>query len=540
MAGYFEETFVLIVGGGPVGLTSAIDLDQRGVPGILITENLETATQPRCNFVNARTMEHFRRLGLAEEIRAAAPLAKMHPRVAFATRFCGYEFGSIDLLKTRLGEGHLGPESGLSISQLFLEPLLRRHAQASKSVDVRFGWRLVSLDAGDGAATATVEDVRTGVRNQIRARYVIGADGARSPVRRHFNIPMAGDDGRIDNAFVSGTMITYFVQAPTLLEQSRRAPATLTWIINHDLRAFIFAQDGRERWIIHYQVPEGLGWEQVRSNEVMRAIFGKDLPYEILAQGPWTGGLSLVAAAYRAGPAFLAGDAAHLYTPLGGFGMNTGIGDALNLTWKLAAAYSGWAGPCLLDSYEPERRFIGLRNAKIGIHCSKRKGKWTIPPAIEDEGEAGARARTTFGEFVIVDDLDEYDTSGLQLGERYESSPIVCANGTAAPPDTWSSYRPADFPGARAPHFWPAPRRALYDLLGRDYTLVDLESGQSVDALLDAAKLRGLPLSVVRCPPPGQPYQSRLVLVRPDQHIAWHGNAPPENPVAVIDRVRGA
>ncbi|GGI27558.1 MULTISPECIES: FAD-dependent monooxygenase [Bradyrhizobium] len=540
MTGDFEETFVLIVGGGPVGLTSAIDLAQRGVPCILITENLETATQPRCNFVNARTMEHFRRLGLAEEVRAAAPLAKMHPRVAFVTRFCGHEFGNIDLLKTRLSEGQLGPESGLSISQLFLEPLLRRHAEASESVDVRFGTRLVALGGEDGAPIATVEDVRTGVRKRIRSRYVIGADGARSPVRRHFNISMAGDDGRIDNAFVSGTMITYFVRAPTLLEESRRAPATITWIINHDLRAFVFAQDGRERWIIHYQVPEGLGWEQVRSDEVMRSIFGKDLPYEILAEGPWTGGLSLVAAAYRAGPAFLVGDAAHLYTPLGGFGMNTGIGDVLNLTWKLAAAYSGWAGPNLLDSYEAERRSIGLRNSKIGIHCSKRKGKWLIPPTIEDEGEAGARARKTFGDFVVVDDLDEYDTSGLQLGERYESSPIVCANGTAAPPDTWSNYKPADFPGARSPHFWPSPGRGFYDLLGRDYTLVDFESGEPLEALLEAAKLRRLPLSVVRCPAPGQPYQSKLVLVRPDQHIAWHGNAPPEDPTAVIDRVRGA
>ncbi len=533
-----EETFVLIVGGGPVGLTAALDLAQRNVPGILITENVVTAQHPRCNFVNGRTMEHFRRLGLADAIRAIAPLAKTRPRVAFATRFCGYEFGSIDLLQSRFETP--GPEPGVNISQLFLEPLLRDCAERASSVDVRFGWRLTAFAVEQNGAIASVEDVRSGERKCIRARYVIGADGARSPIRRHFGIAMAGDEGRIADAFVSGTMITYFVRAPTLMAESRRQPAVLTWIVNHDLRAFVFSQDGGERWIIHYQVPDGVRWQEVQSEVVLRGVFGKDVPYEIITLGPWAGGLSLVADTYRMGPVFLAGDAAHLYTPLGAFGMNTGIGDAMNLTWKIGAIHAGWGGERLLDSYEAERRPIGFRNSKIGIHCSKRKGKWDIPKEIEFDDQAGEFARARFGDFVVVDDLDEYDTFGLQFGECYQGSPIVHQNDRHPPPDTWAIYTPTDFPGARSPHFWFGPGRSVYDLIGKDYTLLDFDSGIPLDALREAARCRNMPLTVLNCGSIERGHGSRLVLTRPDQHIAWHGDTLPSDSLTLVDRVRGA
>lgn len=544
LAGDLEETFVLIVGGGPVGLTAAIDLAQRNVPAILVTQNLKTATQPRCNFVNARSMEQYRRLGLAKEIRAAAPLRKTYARVAFATRYCGHELGSIDLEKMRedpvRGIDLLGPEPGLNISQLFLEPLLRKRAESSTSVDVRFGWRLKSFESSEDCGLATVEDVRSLEERKIRARYVIAADGARSSIRKHFDIGMTGTDGRIGEAFVSGTMLTYFFKAPSLIAESGRAPALVTWIINHELRSFMFMHDRGEHWVMHYNVPDGVRWEDVRSNEIIPAVLGKDVPYEIIAEGPWTGGLSLVADKFQAGRAFLAGDAAHLFTPLGGFGMNTGVGDALNLTWKLAAVHAGWAGQALLDSYEKERRPIGFRNSKIGIHCSLRKGKWVIPPDIEGDGEQASLARAKFGEFLAVDDMDEYETSGLQLGERYETSPIVCPNAGASSADTWANYRPSELIGGRAPHFWISEDSALYDVLGPGFTLIDFDSGLSLDPIHSAAIRRGVPLSIVNCGPLRESYCSKLLLVRPDQHIAWGGNGVPADPLALFDRVRGA
>ena len=539
------DTFVLIVGGGPVGLTAAIDLEQRGIPAILITENIETATQPRCNFVNARAMEHYRRLGLSDEIRNAAPLAKIRPRIAYATRFCGYEFGSIDVLELRRAAsgGDLSlqtPEPGINISQLFLEPLLRKRAESSKNVDVRFGVRLVGFDSRPDCVIAMTEDVRTGARSEIRAKYAIAADGARSPIRKHFDIGMSGNDDALGDAFVSGTMMTYFFKAPTLLAESGRPPTILTWIVNHELRAFVFMQDGGTRWIMHYNVPQGTHWENVRAEDVIPRALGKNVPFEIIDAGPWTGGLSLVADKFQAGRAFLVGDAAHLFTPLGGFGMNTGVGDALNLTWKLAAVHDGWGGPALLDSYEVERRPIGYRNTRLGVHCSRRKGRWELPRNIEESGPDADLARAKFGEFVVVDDQDEYETSGLQLGERYDDSPIVCPDGSAAPPDTWAKYQPNDFPGARAPHFWLSEGKPLYDAFGPGLALIDFDSGLSLEHIIAAAKDRNVPLAVVQCGPLREPYRSRLVLVRADQHIAWHGDELPDDAIGLIDRVRGA
>jgi hypothetical protein len=251
--------------------------------------------------------------------------------------------------------------------------------------------------------------------------------------------------------------------------------------------------------------------------------------------------LALTAEHYRAGRIFLAGDAAHLFTPLGGFGMNTGIGDIMNLGWKLAACRAGWAGPRLLDSVEAERRPIGVRNSSLGILCAKRMSAWRLPPDIEEDGAEAEAARLAFGRFCVQDDAVQYETSGLQLGERYEGSPIIVGDGTPAPPDDWHRYVPLDRPGARAPHFWLPDGRALYDALGSGFALLAFGAGDGIEAFERAARSRGMPLTVLRAEAPKDgPYRSRLVLVRPDQHIAWHGDAAPGDARAVIDTVRGA
>src|SRR5262245_64461996 len=368
------ETFALIVGGGPVGLTAAIELGWRGVPAILINERRETTQHPKCNNTNARSMEHFRRLGIARELRAEGLPADVPRASAYVTRFCGSEFGRAP----RPYSDWPTPELPNTVSQITLERALKRCAERQRTTGIRFGWKLQSFERSNGGVVADVVD-RAGAQRRIAARYLLGIDGASSTVRRALGVGMVGDDGSTNRAFMGGTMLSWYIRSPTLIARSGRPPTHMTWIINPELRSMMYAQDGRETWVVHYQVPKGIAPESVDARATITAMLGCDAPFEIISGGPWTGGLALVAEHYQSGPIFLAGDAAHLYTPLGGLGMNTGIGDVMNLGWKLAAVHQGWAGPNLLASYEIERRPIGVRTPLFGVGCPRLWDGWTVP-----------------------------------------------------------------------------------------------------------------------------------------------------------------
>jgi len=541
--------FVLIAGGGPVGLTAAIALGRQGVPTVLVTENLETVRHPKCNNTNARSMEHFRRLGVAQDIRRNGLTGAVLTENAYVTRFLGYELGRLQRPHPRIEHGrpsggspefHKTPEPPQVIPQFRLEPVLRRHAEAQASVSVRFGWRLVSFAESAGSIVATVEDVTTGERRRIAAQYLIGADGAHGVVRRDLGIGMSGDDGSAERVFMTGTMLSLYIRAPDLVAQSGRAPALINWIVNRKARGFMFAQDEREHWIVHYQVPRGVAWQDVDPRAAVASLLGGKADYEIISGGPWTGGLALVADQYRAGRAFLIGDAAHLFTPIGAQGMNTGIGDTVNLCWKLAAVHQGWGGDALLDSYEIERRPIGFRNQEIGISFAQRMSNWPVPGNVEEKGEAADAARKAFGAYCVEDENDRYTTVGIQLGERYVDSPIVWPDGLEPPLDPWSSYTPVVHAGVRLPHVWLPDGRCGYDLLGPGLTLIDA-SNTDMTAFEVAARSRGVPLTVARfetLDDAGCAW-SRLVLVRPDHHVAWHGETMPDDPGAILDRARG-
>jgi 2-polyprenyl-6-methoxyphenol hydroxylase-like FAD-dependent oxidoreductase len=529
------ETFALIVGGGPVGLAASIELSWRGVPTILVTEKLETAQHPKCNNTNARSMEHFRRLGIADELRSKGLPADVERASAYVTRFCGHEFGRLP----RPYSDWPTPEIPNNVSQIVLERVLRRCAERAPGAQIHFGWRLTSFAEHDEHVVADVEDTRTGARRRINARYLLGIDGASSTVRRALDFAMIGEDGSTHRAFMGGTMLSYFIRSPGLIAASKRPPTNMTWILNPQMRGMMYSQDGRETWVVHYQVPPGIDWGAVDGKAVIASMIGAAVDFEIISGGPWTGGLALVAEHYQRGRVFLAGDAAHLFTPLGGLGMNTGIGDVMNLCWKLAAVHEGWAGPTLLESYEIERRPIGIRNRQLGIRCTRVMDGWTMPADLEDHTRAADAARRAFGAKIIEEDRPQYLTVGIQLGERYEDSPIICPDGTAAPQDRWHSYTPLDRPGARAPHFWSAAGRALYDEFGRGFMLIDFGAPDEARRLATAAGTRGVPIKILSLERPAELYHSKLVLVRPDQHIAWHGDDVPD-PLAVIDRVRGA
>lgn len=530
------ETFVLIVGGGPVGLSAAIDLTWRGVPHILVSENLETARHPKCNTTNTRSMEHFRRLGIARELRSEALPDELERASAYVTRYCGYEFGRLP----RAYADWPTPEVPAVISQIVLERTLLQIAESRHGGPLLFGHRLESFSTNDDGIVADVVNVTSGERKVIRARYLLGADGASSTVRRTLGFPMIGEDGHSPRAFMGGTMLSHFIRVPGLAAASGRRPSHMTWVINPDMRAMMYAQDGREHWVTHYQVPSGVDWREIDPRKIIRDMIGADIDFEILSGGPWTGGLALVAEHYQSGRVFLAGDAAHLFTPLGGLGMNTGVGDVMNLTWKLAADHQGWAGHALLHSYEPERRPIGVRNSKVGVRCAAVMDNWEISADFEAATPQAAAERAALGARAIVEDLPQYRTVGIQLGERYEDSPVVWPDETAAPADDWENYVPVERPGARAPHLWLAPKHSLYDDFGPGLTLLDFGAAEAAAGIERAARSRGVPLKRLKMNAENAgPYRSKLVLVRPDQHIAWHGDSV-NDPLAVINRVRGA
>lgn len=528
-----SDTFVLIAGGGPIGLSAAIELSWRGVPYVLVNERLETATHPKCNNTNARSMEHFRRLGIAKDLRAQGLPPDVERSSAYVTRYCGHEFGRLP----RPWSEWPTPELPATISQIVLERTLRRIAESRPGADIHFGWKLESFSAGDDGVTGQVVSA-AGERRTIRARYLLGADGAASSVRRALGFEMVGEDGTTARAFMGGTMLSTYIRAPKLMEASGRKPAQMTWIINPEMRAMMYAQDGRERWVAHYQVPKGVDWRTLDARTIVAAMLGADVDFEIISGGPWTGGLALVAEHYQQGRVFLAGDAAHLFTPLGGLGMNTGIGDIMNLCWKLAAVHEGWAGSALLDTYEIERRPIGLRNVQLGIRCTAVMDAWQVPDDFEADTPQAAQERAALGARAMVEDLAQYKTVGIQLGERYENSPVVSPDGTPAPPDSFEAYTPLDRPGARAPHVWRGDSHALYDDFGPGFTLLDFGNAKGAMAFAEAARVRGMPLKVLPLSPLA-PYATRLVLVRPDQHIAWHGDRVTDAG-AVLDRARGA
>ena len=529
------ETFALIVGGGPVGLAAAIELTWRGVPAILVNEKLETAQHPKCNNTNARSMEHFRRLGIADELRSEGLPAHVERASAYVTRFCGHEFGRLP----RPYSDWPTPEIPNNVSQIVLERVLRRCAERASGAQIHFGWRLTSFVERDDHVVADVEDTRSGERRAIKARYLLGIDGAGSTVRRALDFAMVGEDGSTHRAFMGGTMLSYFIHSPRLMAASKRPPTNMTWILNPQMRGMMYSQDGCETWVVHYQVPPGIDWHDVDGKAVIAAMIGADVDFEIISGGPWTGGLALVAEHYQRGRAFLAGDAAHLFTPLGGLGMNTGIGDVMNLCWKLAAAHKGWAGPRLLESYEIERRPIGIRNAQLGIRCTHVMDGWAVPADFEADTAAAETARRAFGARIMEEDRPQYLTVGIQLGERYEDSPIIRPDGTEAPPDTWDNYTPLDRPGARAPHFWLAPGRALYDAFGKGFTLIDFGAPDEARRLVMAAQTRSVPVKILSLDRPAEFFRNKLLLIRPDQHIAWHGDRVADA-LAVIDRVRGS
>src|SRR5579871_3420196 len=307
----------------------------------------------------------------------------------------------------------------------------------------------------------------------------------------------------------------------------------------------VYAIDGRERWLVHnYLRPNEDDFEAVDRDGCLRTILGvgDEFKYEIISKEDWYG-RRLIANAFRDRCAFIAGDAAHIWVPYAGYGMNAGIADAMNLSWLLAAHLNGWAPAAILDAYEAERLPITSQVSRFAMsHAEaeiRRRG--AVPESIEEAGVRGERVRREIGQLTYEINVQQYACAGLNFGTFYDRSPIIAYDGSQPPPYTMSSYTPSTVPGCRTPHLWLADGVSLYDAMGPEFTLLRFDRGVDATSIERAARLRKVPLKVLDVAPPAVPIdRNTLILSRPDQHIAWRGERAPADPLALIDHIRGA
>ena len=541
-------TNVLIVGAGPVGLTLAIDLAWRGIDVTVVETRAPAAPpDPKCNHVAARTMEIFRRLGLAAKVRDAG-LPEDYPHdISYRTTFTGEELTRIKIpcrrdrftMKDGPDCNWPTPEPPHRINQIFLEPILFEHAASQPRIRIVSCTSVEDVVVEDRTATVSLRDLETGAVRRIDCRYLIGCDGARSVVRKAIGAELVGD------AVVQRVQSTY-IRAPKLIDLQRHERAWGTGAINPRRSGMVYAIDGRERWLVHNYMKPGEGdFDSVDRDACLRTILGvgADFNYDIISKEDWYG-RRLIASKFRDRCAFIAGDAAHIWVPYAGYGMNAGIADAMNLSWLLAAHLNGWAPASILDAYAAERWPITSQVSRFAMsHAEaeiRRRG--AVPEEIEQAGLSGEQARREVGRLAYEINVQQYACAGLNFGSYYDRSPIIAYDGAEHPSYTMNSYTPSTVPGCRTPHMWCGDGTSLYDAMGPEFSLLRLDPAIETAALEAAARLRGVPLKILDLEAPGASAfdSSRLILSRPDQHVAWRGNDLPADPLALIDRVRGA
>jgi 2-polyprenyl-6-methoxyphenol hydroxylase-like FAD-dependent oxidoreductase len=536
-----RSTPVLVVGGGPVGLALAGDLAWRGIECTLVEKGDGVIAQPRMDMVGIRSMEFCRRWGIVPWVESAGYNRDYPQDCAWVTDLNGHEFGREPFPSPRAERCPAqSPQKRERCPQNFFDPVLQRFARASGLATLEYRCELESFEQHGDGVVATVLDAASGERRMIEAQYLVGCDGGTSRVRQALGIGMAGDP-----------VLTYTTNIVFRCESLERlhdkAPAYRYIFIGPEgTWATLVAINGRDQWrfsLVGDVERRSVGEAEARA-AIERAV-GRPFAFEILSMLPWVR-RQLVAERYGEGRAFIAGDAAHLTSPTGGFGMNTGLLDAVNLSWKLAATLQGWGGPRLLASYAIEQHPVAVRNVSEAGDNLKRMLSPRIlkpDPAVFAAGPAGDAARREYGERYTEMMKREWYSIGIHLGYVYEGSPIVVPDGTPRPPDEVQRYVQTARPGSRAPHAWLADGRSTLDLFGRGFVLLRLgDAPPAVDGLVAAAAAVGLPLEVVDMPDPviASLYERRLVLVRPDGQVAWRADEAPRAPSGLIDAARGA
>jgi 2-polyprenyl-6-methoxyphenol hydroxylase-like FAD-dependent oxidoreductase len=548
----FFSTPVAVVGGGPVGLMLALLLDHHGVECTVFNDGLLPSPVPKGNTHNARTMEHYRRLGIAERIRQLG-LPRDHPTdVAYFTRYRGFELArlrmpSADGIRaavTAAPDTDSTPEPLHRANQTYVELLLFAEARSRPGITLRYGLRVQGVRQDTSRVVLRAESVHGDPPEIWQAGYVVGCDGSHSVVREAMGARYGGH-GSIDQQILGGRASAAHLRIPSLYRDhlgDRRAWSY--WALNEELAVNLISLNGRDEFALLTSSVDPDHPDHEQLIRLVQRATGTRIPVEVLGHRAWTPGLALVADAFADRRLFLAGDAAHLFTPTGGFGMNTGIDDAANLSWKLAARVVGWGGRRLLDSYQPERRPVALRNTAAARKLNQNLGGIERDPLLEQDSPEGRVQRERIGA-VLSTCGEQFASIGVQLGARYDGSPIVSADGDP-PPDSLVTYTPTSIPGGRAPHVWRSGwhRRgdSLFDSFGTGFTLLRLGSRPpNTDRMAAAARAAGVPLTelTVARPLVRDLYERDLVLIRPDQHVAWRGNRPPTDAAALFTLVAG-
>ncbi len=534
------DTQVIIVGAGPVGLTLAIDLGLRGVRCILLEKKLEPQFLPKMERCNARSMEMFRRIGLADELRSAGLTtdSAMDVYIILAmTRapLLHLKYPSVDMAREqtrKTNDGSLPLEPYQLISQYTLEPVLKRAAERIPTVAVRYGTELMEFEENGPGVVATVQ-ASDGSSRKITAAYLVGCDGGSSLVRKQLGIPLRGEANLAKFRQGLYRCDDLYDHVP-LGEGPGRGRH---YLVADEWASFLIMQDSKRLWTLH---------AAVESDEEMKLRFeqtvGVPVRYEMLYCGEWRQNL-LLADRYRSGRVFLAGDAVHLVIPAGGLGMNTGVGDAFDLSWKLAAMLEGWGGPELLDSYEIERRQVGERNIGASRYATLGYRKWRSQwrPEIGDNTATGRAVRDNLAKVADVEQRKVNEMFGAELGYRYVDSPIIDSI-PGGPEHLFRNYQPTSWPGARLPHVWLEDGTPIQDRIPNTaYTLLCLNGSHETAALEKAFRAGSVPFGVLHVASEAARaiYERDLILLRPDMHVVWRGNSPPDNPAELASLAAG-
>ncbi len=541
------QTQVLIVGAGPVGLTAAMDLASRGID--VIVAEIRSAGEPpnvKCNHVSARSMEVFRRLGIVREVREGGLPADFPNDCAYRTTVVGRELTRIPIpCRAERYTASGGPDTDWPtpepphrINQIYLEPILFACAEAQPEIRILTRIQVEHFDQGEDGVVARARDLETNQDITIAADYLIGCDGGRSTVRRLMGSRLAGTD------VVQRVQSTY-IHAPALKDLIVQKQAWMTMSLNPRRCGTTVSIDGRDNWLIHnHLAPEEIEFDSVDRDWALRTILGVDdrFQYEIISKEDWVG-RRLVADRFSNRNAFICGDAAHLWIPYAGYGMNAGIADAVDLCWILAGVLQGWASPALLDAYEAERQPITEQVSHFAMNhalavMSQRRA---VPAEVEIEGPVGDAVRSKVGQAAYDLNVQQYCCAGLNFGYYYDQSSIIAYDGEAPPPYTMGAFTPSTVPGARAPHVFLSDGRSLLDALGPAYTLIRFDQAVDTAPLVAAAARSRVPLTLldVDRAASGFDFPEKLLMVRPDSHIAWRGQVAPREPDRLFDRLRG-
>jgi len=555
-----HEVEVVVVGGGPTGLSAAIALGRLGVSTLLVERRATTSTHPRGHVENGRTMELFRLWGVEKEVRAQGLPYTFLGGVAFMTRMAGIELGRISFAEDSewlMGPDGKGPAGLSSTPQDRLEPILLARAQACDSVTTRFGWEVTDLTQDDDSVTVTLHDDE-GHQDTITARYAFCADGPRSPARERLGVGVEGP-----GAVGSQLGIYFHADLSETVDANRNA---LYWLYNPEVQGVIISLDGDRRW--HLLFAYDADTESIedfppeRCEQIVRGLVGRDdVDLDVRSVLPWRM-RAAVAERFRVERVFLGGDAAHTMPPTGGMGMNTGIGDAHNLAWKLHAVLRGIADPALLDTYETERMPVGRRNTENSLSNARTMVESGLAGILVNDPEGFAAIEEPRGAPIrermaaaIPGQLEHFSFDGLSFGYAYDSAALV-PDGTPETPSGVGDYVPSARPGSRAPHVWLSRD-------GEQVSTIDLSDGRMVvlsadrgwvDAARAVAQHRAVPLDAFLVggddadltDTPGtwaHKYgvgPTGAVLIRPDGHVAWRCPRADGHRQRQVDRVLDA